>query len=160
LGTLLFTKYSIGSIIQLYEGGILMKNKKKINYYAVAVLSSIGLITLVILLSILYTSLTKPKADYTGFAQAMKSYVSINKDISKIERIDGAIFDITVNDSWYSSSEREKALFCKNVLESIYAYAIKYKLIYKDTDMVWLTFYDSDGLKVADQDLTDFKILY
>lgn len=119
----------------------------------------LGAIVIIIGGSYLYTTITRPKADYTNFMLAMKSYLDQNKDISDIVVQDNDMFKVVVNDTWYVSSKKAKIEFCNNIHDTIFLYAHEYKLIYKDSDNVYLNFYDSSGNKVAKQDMNSFEIL-
>lgn len=66
---------------------------------------------------------------------------------------------VTVKDNWYNASEIEKMRFCKDVHDSIYAMAYKYKLVYGDND-VYVHFYDKTSIELADQGLAEYKILH
>jgi hypothetical protein len=138
------------------------KEKKEMTLYQrymYAAFIIVGAIIIIIGGSILYTNITKPKADYTNFKIAMKSYLDNNEDISDIIIQDNNMFKVIVNDIWNVSTDKEKLKFCTSVHDSIYLYAHQYKLIYKDSDNVYVNFYDASNNKVAKQDLNSFEIL-
>lgn len=134
--------------------------KKRINIYAATVIVIFFTLVMIIIASIIYTNLTRPKADYQGFASMMRPYVKSNTDIYELKRTDRDMFRVTVKEAWYGSSEIEKIRFCKNIHDTVWVYARQYKLIYGDMANVYLSFYDMSGIEVAEQTLTDYKILH
>lgn len=137
--------------------------KPKLTFQQKTTLISFVVVCVIIIViggSILFTDFTRPKPDYKNFKIAMKDYLDENKDISDIIIKDYNSFKVIVNDTWYNSSEREKLRFCKNVHDSIYVYAHQYKLIYRDSDIVFVYFYDTSDIKVAEQSSIDSKILH
>jgi hypothetical protein len=135
-----------------------MDNKKR-NKLIIAISILICLPILIVALSVIYTSITRPKADYDGFRAAMTSYLDQNSDVVQVNIIENDMFKVTVSNEWYNSSNVDKLKFCQNVHGAIYSYASRYKLIYKKSDIVFLNFYDASNIKVAEQDKFEFKIL-
>lgn len=126
----------------------------------IIIFSVICIIILIVSISVIFSDLTRPKADYAGFKTAMSKYLKTNSDIKEIKIDDRTSFTVSVSDKWYNSSEIEKLRFCKSVHNSIYAYADRYNLTYDGNKFVFVDFYDTAGIQVAEQDMTDYKILH
>lgn len=127
--------------------------------YFMIIVSIIMAVVLIVVVSIAYTNLNKPKADFDGFKASVLTYIKNSDNIVDMVIEDRDIFKIVVKDTWYNSSEAEKLKFCNNVRNTIYAYAKQYKLIYKENDYVYITFCDQSNIKLAEPNKFDFVIL-
>jgi hypothetical protein len=130
------------------------------NKVIIITVSIIGTLILIIAAAILYTDLTRPKPNYEGFRQAVTSYINNNKDILEVKILDDNLFKVTVSDKWYTSPEVAKLRFCQSIHDALYLYARQSKLIYRDMDDIFVTVYDRTGIHIAEQELTDYKLLH
>jgi len=138
-----------------------LKRKLSLQEKYLIIFSSIFLtVVLVVAISIVYSKATMPKANYDGFKSAMSTYINENSSISDVVINDRDTFKAIVNDDWYNSTEIDKLRFCNNLHDTIYAYAVQYDLIYRDSDNVYVSFYDLTDIKVAEQDMGEFSILH
>jgi hypothetical protein len=150
-------KQSIDEIKAQDNNAKIIKTNKNI---VLITFSVFALFFIVVLGSIIYTNLTRPDADYEGFAFEMKAFMDTNKDIYDIEIDDNNMFSVIVYDTWYNSSEKDKLRFCQSVREKIYIAAFNNKLIYRDRDNVFVYFYDTTKIGLAEPTLSGFKILH
>jgi len=137
--------------------------KRKLSLYEkyFIIFSSIFLsIVLIIALSVIYHNATIPAADYDGFKSTMLTYINDNGSISDIIIKERDMFKVIVKDDWYNSGEIEKIRFCNSVRDVIYVFAYQYNLIYEDNDYIYLSFYDTTGIEVAEQDMGEYNILH
>lgn len=94
--------------------------------------------------------LSKPKIDYDAMAEELLQYVYTYDKVKNIEVPSDSVYNITIaSDPWYSASERDKMLLCKNLNEGITVICQKYKII-KDTQRAYVYYYDEDGIKIAE----------
>ena len=136
--------------------------KRQNRLITLVILVPIIALVLIITVLIIVGYLTTPKPDYETFMKYANYYVESSKDVEGFKLVERDHYRIYVSDKWWNSSEKEKLKFCTNVRNSISAYAYKCKLLYGDgaSAIGFFTFYDSNGIKLAQSDMADFEILH
>lgn len=93
---------------------------------------------------------TSPKIDREAMATEIAQYVYGLDNVQDIEADGDSIFKITISgDSWYSTEEKDKMIYCKAVNQTITAICQKYKAI-KDTQRAHVYYYDEYGILLAE----------
>lgn len=137
------------------EKPALSKSQKKIVISWYIFCAFILIVAAVIFIYNTYT----PKANYNGFKAAIASYLDQNSDDAGVIIENRYIFKVNVSDKWYNLTDNEKLTYCKKIYDAIDVNSKKYKLIYKDKQIPYVSFYDKDNQEVAKQDKSEFTIL-
>lgn len=110
---------------------------------------------------ITYSSAPKLQGDTKLFDESIQHFVNNNQEVTSIDPSDNrrVIWNVTITDTWYNSSEVEKIRFCQSVYDVILNSGTACQIFDSNITLI-VHFKDSQGILVADSKiLGGFNIL-